>query len=612
MPSAPATSTCSWEAVRTSSKVLTSATRMRSDLALENVNFGLILMRPTDPHYKKEKYIALKATADFAGLVGIEDFKLSAAGVSVEFNTGKNSVTPTTAVDFAASGGYTFDTGNGELEIDYSGKLLRASVIDAQLQISSYVFIRGGMAFEKGDSLTVPLNDELGTETPVSAINIGAQDLNIFVGMNGPYWTDLDGDLEISGSFNTGNGDDASRTITAGSITLDDVVYNSGNPILPVNTVVVLSASVLTVGGIQYGDINNNNDVDVGETAELNPNAVGFALADADLALTILKPTSLTDKTRYVALKASSEFVGFVGIDKTVFALEATSVVVELNLASLKGSTGPLPVVDFSRLNLAGGVYSIVDAGEEATGYSIITGAGTTWLDYSAKRIHVSADDVLLNVAEFLYVKGNIALDIGSRETVTIRTGIPDSLASLLGDAVGDVNAALLALSGQLDELEGSVQGAIEAAILAVQEEIIGLLDGVIDAIVEYLKEELTSAVSAVGAVTDLTQEQLTAAVGSVSELVTAQLQAATAELSVDALLDELINPLIADIVSGLPSSVRNLVSGVLAELLSPIRKLVTKEFEDVLQEAIVGSIDRIAASVSAAIQAGLESVAAM
>ena len=44
-------------------------------LALENVNFGLILMRPSDPAFRSSKYLALKATADFAGLVGIPNFE---------------------------------------------------------------------------------------------------------------------------------------------------------------------------------------------------------------------------------------------------------------------------------------------------------------------------------------------------------------------------------------------------------------------------------------------------------------------------------------------------------------------------------------------------------
>src|SRR4029079_15060025 len=42
-------------------------------LVLENVNFGLVVMRPTgvDATLKHIKYLAIKATASFAGLVGI-------------------------------------------------------------------------------------------------------------------------------------------------------------------------------------------------------------------------------------------------------------------------------------------------------------------------------------------------------------------------------------------------------------------------------------------------------------------------------------------------------------------------------------------------------------
>ena len=74
-------------------------------LAMENVNFGLIIMRPTMD--TATKYLALKATADSVGMVGIDDFKLSASGISVEYNTvkktGATSTTP--VVDFKASFG---------------------------------------------------------------------------------------------------------------------------------------------------------------------------------------------------------------------------------------------------------------------------------------------------------------------------------------------------------------------------------------------------------------------------------------------------------------------------------------------------------------------------
>ena len=50
----------------------------------------------------------------------------------------------------------------------------------------------------------------------MSATNIGAQDLTMFFGANGPYWTDLDHDNDVSWAFNSGFGDDAAivaRTI---------------------------------------------------------------------------------------------------------------------------------------------------------------------------------------------------------------------------------------------------------------------------------------------------------------------------------------------------------------------------------------------------------------
>ena len=162
------------------------------------------------------------------------------------------------------------------------------------------------MSFEKGGELTVPLNDELETEKVVSAINVGAQDLNIFIGVNGPYWTDVDGDLAISWVFNTGDGDEASRTITDGEVTIGGEVYDSNNSILPANALATVASGVVVVGGVQHGDLNHNTKVDVGESIELNPDAIGFALADADLALTILRPTDTTDKTRYTALEASA------------------------------------------------------------------------------------------------------------------------------------------------------------------------------------------------------------------------------------------------------------------------------------------------------------------
>jgi hypothetical protein len=109
-------------------------------LVLENVNFGFVVMRPTSAAQKGEKYLALEATANFAGLIGIDGFKLSAAGITVEYNGIKSSGPNTTkVVDFNASGGFSIDTGNGEIELDYDSKRLLVSIEEADLQIADYV-----------------------------------------------------------------------------------------------------------------------------------------------------------------------------------------------------------------------------------------------------------------------------------------------------------------------------------------------------------------------------------------------------------------------------------------------------------------------------------------
>src|SRR5262249_40563778 len=88
--------------------------------------------------------------------------------------------------------GYALDVGNGSLNLDYTGPLLLASTDNAQLQIGSYVFISGSLAFEKGTTLPVgsTLTDGKSTSqtaTTLSAINVGASHVSMFFGANGPY-----------------------------------------------------------------------------------------------------------------------------------------------------------------------------------------------------------------------------------------------------------------------------------------------------------------------------------------------------------------------------------------------------------------------------------------
>ncbi|MDP7304721.1 MAG: hypothetical protein QGG09_16565, partial [Pirellulaceae bacterium] len=417
-------------------------------LALENVNFGLILMRPTAPAYKSMKYLALNATANYAGFVGIDNFKLSGSDIEVAYNTvtNPNDSTDTTVVDFSkmSGGSYSFDTGNGELDIDYSSKLLRASAGEAVLEIDSYVHVRGGFTFEKGKTLDLTLSGSSATTKEVTAMDIGAQNVSMFFGVNGPYRTDSNGD----------------------------------------------------------GLINSSD--------ETNDDAVGFAITNANVAFTLLKPTLEGDRTKYIGMKASADDIGFVGTD--VFQLEASVIEVDLNLASGKGVTAETPVADFvssypsELLALfdttddtgASGQDGVITVGElrvlngqaagsatsysstvgelygaaaladdvveldevvrvldedvdgilkvseaqtflatdtladdadadsdqklDPVGYEISTGSDVVYLSDNDRRIHASADDVLINMSEFLYLNGSVAFDLGSRETVILNT----------------------------------------------------------------------------------------------------------------------------------------------------------------------------------------------
>ncbi|MDG1364062.1 MAG: hypothetical protein P8Q54_11370, partial [Akkermansiaceae bacterium] len=582
-------------------------------LALENVNFGLIVMRPTAD--KSTKYIALNATANRVGLVGIDEFKLSASGINVEYNTvkGKDVTETAPVVDFKASfpatSGLDLDLGSNEVKLDYNGRVLRASVSGAELQIDEYVFVRGAFSFEKGDALNVTLSD--GSLKDVSAINVGGDNITMFFGANGPYFID-------------GN---------------DDGILNFNDQKIPLD-------------------------------GEVNDEAVGLHITNASFALSLLKPT--VGSTRYLALTASADQFGFVGTD--VFKLNASSIEVELNIATGGGANAQTPVVNFGAIKaserlalfdtdnsqtitvgelrtLAGqgggagysstigelysagalatdevdldelvrildvnadGIFAVSEAqiflannadavaadadGDhklDAAGYEINTGGVVAYLSESSRRIYASGDDALISIDEFAFLNGNFAFDLGSRETVTIDTGIPASIGALAGGAVEPIQEALANLRDQLDPensdgLISKVKTAISDAIAKVKTSI----DAQVDDIVESIADQLSSSLAAV--------------VSDVKGSINTKLEKATAGLSVevDSLIDAVIDPIIVDKVEN------TALQGLLRILLSPFKKLLGTVFQDALQEAMTGALDRITASISDAINAGINSAA--
>lgn len=203
--------------------------------------------------------------------------------------------------------GFELNTGTEPVYIDHAGELLiGASVGQAILHLSEFVHLSGSLAFNLGPTYTVTVDagipaeirnlilealdyfgvdqalqnllDLLGIdlaagtiEHEVISLTVGGSNINAFVGMNGPYWTDLDANGAISFvAVEQLGGEEIYTTLTADS---DHDGY----------------VDVVTVGGKHYGDINKNRIVDADETAELNDEAVGLVAADIDFGMTIMQ-----------------------------------------------------------------------------------------------------------------------------------------------------------------------------------------------------------------------------------------------------------------------------------------------------------------------------------
>jgi hypothetical protein len=332
------------------------------------------------------------------------------------------------------------------------------------------------------------------------------------------------------------------------------------------------------VNGVQYGDLNANGVVDVGETAELNPAATGLALTNAKLALGVFKDTAVGSKTRYVALKASADQVGIVGID--AFQAQASKVEVSLNIATGAGTTSSSPVIDFKE--------SWKRTSPAESGFIVQTGATPITLSSDHYEIHASANNVLVDLSGFVRLQGNVAFDFGDRKTVTVNTGIPSAIGTLAEPVRPSLNSALEMAQGDLSSIKRGVSAKLGVAVDSLKSTLNGAINGVVDTIAAQISSTLTTALQdAKGSVGGDIQNALTSATSSI----------------VDEMASQLIDPFIAGITSVVPAgALRSLVEKAVSPVKSKLRGLL----EEFLDEATGGAVDRITAAVSEAMKSGV------
>ncbi|MEJ2698045.1 MAG: hypothetical protein P8Z70_00015, partial [Desulfuromonadales bacterium] len=301
-------------------------------LSLTGVDFGMAMMRPnlpTDPEVEPtdlRSWTALRADVDSAKFVGVEEgLTIEISEVYVAINQGRgrlNNGANRTVVDFSTYDNDDLDPVDGYLEVNVGGgKTVQIDFAEefikvqgkVELGIYDFFFVNGNFGFEKS-STVVTLSD--GTSQEMEVISVGASDVNGFAGVNGPYFTDLDGNGEV-----TPNASD-----------------------------------------------NGDGVIETDESDELNEEALGLVLTDVDFALAFFKAKGLsettTDQRSWITVKASVGEASFVGVEGLTIGLRDFSVKVNQSGGKMDGIVNDT-VIDFTGeafpVNIGGGKFIDLD-----------------------------------------------------------------------------------------------------------------------------------------------------------------------------------------------------------------------------------------------------------
>ncbi|MEW6158034.1 MAG: hypothetical protein AB1813_11415, partial [Verrucomicrobiota bacterium] len=270
--------------------------------SINSLDFGIAIAKPTNP-LDGAKYFALAASADDVDFVGIDALELFTEGVFIEVNNVSNYVPgefslTKPAINFASSfadtDGFQIKTGatytdpNTNQEVDITVPLTMESTLIhvraewLEMEIADLLFVTGGFDFSFGETRTVTLSNDDTKE--VTMLTVTATDVFGFVGLDGPYWRDTNGDKRI---------------IT------DQNVLNHDTP-----------------------------DTD----------AFGLSIENLDFGMAVMKPTNLFDLSNYIAVKARADRLHLVGIDFVTADVQDAKV--EFNLVTGL-PLDPLHPVDF-------------------------------------------------------------------------------------------------------------------------------------------------------------------------------------------------------------------------------------------------------------------------
>ena len=148
---------------------------------LDNAGFALAMFTGTDG----KVYYGVKSTAETLKAVGLPDgFEISATDLQVQINGGNDGNNVVNFDAFNPGTGMAVQTGTSpSVNLDYTQKYLQASGT-IKLEFGGFVSVSGSMAIQSQAGTTVTLTG--GATQTMSELTIGANDVTIFAGMNGP------------------------------------------------------------------------------------------------------------------------------------------------------------------------------------------------------------------------------------------------------------------------------------------------------------------------------------------------------------------------------------------------------------------------------------------
>ena len=395
-------------------------------MALMTADFPIAVLTEAPLLYGSDmKFTALRSDAGSVGLVGIPDITLTATNLEVDYNNGSSgSLWPgTPTADFVSTFGPSGllvpdDTSGDTVGLDFSGGIIGASADNVLLEIGDFVYVSGSFAFSEGGEQYVDVASGL------SGVLADAE----FVGLS-EYGTDPGG--QTLGYSDTG--------------ATNGMIWN-----LPVSTINIGIGDASVFVGYSTGltPTGANGTLTLADVE--NANGIGLLMSDVNLGLVLMKedtalvfqeaPGSLLTldaaNLRFYALTASAATAGLVGIPYVTATASGIQIRVnegEAGSAWLGNLADATPVVDFQ------------SSFPDSNGYQVplsTTGTSTVTIPYADEEIGASADQVLLQISQFVYLSGSFSFDKGPTLYVAVETGLTKDEATMGGLFSGIATAA--------------------------------------------------------------------------------------------------------------------------------------------------------------------------